>query len=776
MHVLLLVAVLLYFRDVLFGSESLFYRDIFNFHYPLWEISARLFREHGFSCWNPLNHFGQNMAGNPNYLLFYPPAWLRFFIDPLAALNWFIVLHIIAGGIAFSRLGRHWGLTPWPAGWGGLAYSFCGVTFSVCCILNLVPYLWLAPLCLLLLEKLLAQPGVRSLSALALGAALLATVFEPVLVFGLAVMMGLRGLFYLTSRSTRGGKGRRAGALLLAGVLAGVMAAPVLAEGWRLFRVSPRTEAGAIQQDLYDQPPALTLGFWVPNPFQVSLAMNEGIGHHITRQGQVPYFFCMFIGLTSLVLIPQALRGRYRRQVWLWLGGGLLFLLLAWGEHVPWVYGISRHLPLLAWARYMQKLVFFTSFLWIMAAAFGLEQLAGGDAAGPRPRWPGLSAGFLAVAGILGWSLWATSGQADGLWPFSLLAAAGALLLVGRRWSRFPGRMVVLALGLLWWAELAVNNDFAVPQAPRILFTRPVPILQAVERYSAGADRRRVAVEKEPAAYRYYGQSDSIVWKYNMLRMAGYPYPGFTAGVPYAFNFVVDKMETRHAMMLRQLYATGRPEQRRRLMQRWGVGFLISHREYMAPHLERLGSFDTFSDTPYRLYRVRDGVGRWYFSPNAKQVTLPVADLSAALLAVPPGTVLLTEELPHLNDAQAGSDAVPGAVQLVHEAPDRVSLESVSHDAGWIVLQDTFYPGWEARVDGKAVEICRADFFFRTVPVPPGRHRVEFVYVPAAGKGGWLVSAGLAILVCLSWAYPFRRNTSGRPFPGISRRNGDSES
>jgi hypothetical protein len=45
-----------------------------------------------------------------------------------------------------------------------------------------------------------------------------------------------------------------------------------------------------------------------------------------------------------------------------------------------------------------------------------------------------------------------------------------------------------------------------------------------------------------------------------------------------------------------------------------------------------------------------------------------------------------------------------------------------------LVCVDAFYPGWRAYVDGAFAPIYRADKIFKGVIVPPGSHRVTFVY------------------------------------------------
>lgn len=75
---------------------------------------------------------------------------------------------------------------------------------------------------------------------------------------------------------------------------------------------------------------------------------------------------------------------------------------------------------------------------------------------------------------------------------------------------------------------------------------------------------------------------------------------------------------------------------------------------------------------------------------------------------------------------------------------------------GWVVLSDTFYPGWHASVDGTPVEIYRANYLFRAVQVPAGEHTVVFSYFPLRLKLG-LLSMGLCLLAAVTLAWCLKR-------------------
>ncbi|GBD26749.1 hypothetical protein HRbin30_02091 [bacterium HR30] len=72
--------------------------------------------------------------------------------------------------------------------------------------------------------------------------------------------------------------------------------------------------------------------------------------------------------------------------------------------------------------------------------------------------------------------------------------------------------------------------------------------------------------------------------------------------------------------------------------------------------------------------------------------------------------------------------------------PTRVAVEVVSARPALLILNDTFYPGWRATVDGRSAPIYRANFLFRGVPVQPGDHQVVFEYVPWSFRIGAALS------------------------------------
>jgi uncharacterized membrane protein YfhO len=80
------------------------------------------------------------------------------------------------------------------------------------------------------------------------------------------------------------------------------------------------------------------------------------------------------------------------------------------------------------------------------------------------------------------------------------------------------------------------------------------------------------------------------------------------------------------------------------------------------------------------------------------------------------------------------------ALQPSIDGPNRIVVPVSQPDAGWVLLSDTWYPGWQAQVDGRPAPILHGDYLFRAVQVPAGSHVLTFTYRPVSFWAGLLLS------------------------------------
>ncbi len=67
-----------------------------------------------------------------------------------------------------------------------------------------------------------------------------------------------------------------------------------------------------------------------------------------------------------------------------------------------------------------------------------------------------------------------------------------------------------------------------------------------------------------------------------------------------------------------------------------------------------------------------------------------------------------------------------GTVRTIKYSENSVTIEVVSNKNALLILTDSFYPTWKAKMDGKPTKVHRTDYNFRGVSVAGGRHLVEF--------------------------------------------------
>lgn len=71
---------------------------------------------------------------------------------------------------------------------------------------------------------------------------------------------------------------------------------------------------------------------------------------------------------------------------------------------------------------------------------------------------------------------------------------------------------------------------------------------------------------------------------------------------------------------------------------------------------------------------------------------------------------------------------VDADVRVVERTTNGLDLEVESDGDGWLVVLDSYDDGWRATVDGEPVEVRRANYNFRAVPISAGSSRVEMRY------------------------------------------------
>lgn len=95
--------------------------------------------------------------------------------------------------------------------------------------------------------------------------------------------------------------------------------------------------------------------------------------------------------------------------------------------------------------------------------------------------------------------------------------------------------------------------------------------------------------------------------------------------------------------------------------------------------------------------------------------------------------------------------------------PNDLKYTSINVNEGLAVFSEMYYKnGWNAYIDGKKVEYLQADYVLRALPIPAGKHSVEFKFEPQVVQTGSTITlvSSIGILLLLIGGIYFERKKS----------------
>ncbi|TSE09047.1 YfhO family protein [Aquimarina algiphila] len=95
-------------------------------------------------------------------------------------------------------------------------------------------------------------------------------------------------------------------------------------------------------------------------------------------------------------------------------------------------------------------------------------------------------------------------------------------------------------------------------------------------------------------------------------------------------------------------------------------------------------------------------------------------------------------------------------IALTAHQPNHLVYESKVKEESFAVFSETYYPGWQAYIDGNPVEHVQVNYMLRGLPIPEGQHKIEFKFEPQVIKTGSsivLTSSIIFILLIIGGFY-----------------------
>jgi hypothetical protein len=661
--------------------------------------------------WNPYIEGGRPFNANMQSAIFSPFSWPAYVLPFWWSLGLIGALKLWVPAFGTFLLARALGQSVGGALLAGLVAGF-GLFHVVWLAWPLSSvWAWL-PWVLLLTDRLVRRPTAPAFAGLALVVALQYAGGHPETSFH---VLAIAFLFALL-------RGPRRLLWFLGGVAAGSALAAVV--------LIPFVELLAHSSDLAnraDRDPAKT-----PIRFGLALALPDYWGRP-TQLVSEPFIVtrAFYAGALPLMLAAAALLRPSRERIAI-AATGAVALAIVLG--VQPFFAIANHVPGFSQA-HNTRLAIVTLLCIALLAGWGIESvkrsraltvivvfivvapvLAGLARAGAYPlgdaaktAWGFVEPKDTAVLPLASILIWI---------PFAVLAAG--LIMMRPRWI-VPAAIALTALDL---ARAGMGQNPAIPVSHA-----KSPRTGAI---AAIGDERFVAVGGSNAGITPL--TANVGMRYGLRDGRGYDYP---TGKRYddLWRRAVTKPDPL-GLTLPSTQASATPEALRAL------GLLAVSRILQPP-----------GDEPLTLPKLYDGVdARVYENPDAAPRAFVVGsqtvtgDQLGAVTAPgfdPLKTAVVSERL-----GISGT----GTARLTTDEPERVVVRATASDRALLVLADTWFPGWRARIDGRDAPIVRTDQLLRGVAIPAGTHTVEFTYVPWSWRIGWIVSLlTAAALASAAW-------------------------
>jgi hypothetical protein len=744
---LLAVVLTLFFAPALFGGQVYFFRDLCLEIVPKRQFWADF---HGFVLWNPYIFTGEPYAANPQASAFYPPS-LLFLLGPAEVLlGPYFLFHFLVAGVFAYCLFLELGLRRSSALAGSLAFTLGGGYASLAVqVVNLNSAAWVPGIFWLGLRT----AGARSLRpALGLGALLGLQILggEPEISYltllTLSAYLFFRAGFGAPGSRLRATLGRLAPRLGLAFVIGLGLSSAQWLLSLEMTRLSNRAEGLSLDRaSSYSFDPGDLSSILIPHYLLDSSSPLWAFGFW---SGQFSYFASIYPGVIAVLLSLFAFRAERRREALFWAGVGMVSVVLALGPAGFLYSAAHRLLPGFNRFRFPERALLGFAFAMAWLAALGLEALPARvgrfeNLPGRRTALTILAAAAAVLFAALLTPLRPTSNPTDYLFSRSalrslLLAIAFLLVLLGlassRRRQWLPAGVIVLLALDLFLAHRRLN-----PTTDRSLYTFTPAWVQELGSSSGAWPLRAAIVTPTKVEDRYVGSRKTPRDFY--LAQRGWLQP-FAA-----LSFRIGDLNARSSLdlaleeELRNLMARANMDQFNRLLSICGVQNIAIPGPGVRPAPEPLP----------RAYLA--------FAERRAETHARALELLLNSGFDPRQEVLLEGET---GSPRLDKTAPIQPVEVKRYSNEQVDLELAAERPAWLVLLDTFYPGWQARVDGRPAVIRQANGFFRAVPVPAGRHRVELVYRPTHWRLAGAVTLATVLLIGGLWVF------SGRPARGES--------
>ena len=723
--VLLAALLAVNFAAVLFGGQSFFLRDFGYFSYPLAQYHREAFWRGEIPLWNPLSNCGLPFLAQWNTLTLYPGSLIYLLLPLPWSLNLFCVLHLFLGGLGMYFLARRWTENNFAAAVAGFLFTFNGLTLNCLMWPNNIAALGLMPWVVLLAQRGWQEGGRKLLLAALVGAAQMLSGAPEMILFTWLIT----GTLFLADCATREitirqGMLRMALLTLLVSGLAAAQLLPFL----ELMRASSRSQAA---DGAYWPVPAWGwANFFVP--LFRTLRIPSGSYFQYGQEWVASYY----TGVCGVVLALLAVAGRRRpARVWLLAGLAAFSLAFAWGDN-GFAYPLLRRIaPRLEVMRFPVKFLIILNFVLPLLAAFAVTRLTTAENRRTSRTIFWISGGAVAViAGVILYARWhpapwenPVATMWSGLSRMVFVVAFTVLIGALRRQSREKTwRVLALLTLVLLFLDGVTQSPKTNPTIPSGAFERGLVTLQP----APGLHGNRAMITRPAQEKIYSTMISDPLQDFLLHRRTLFSDCNLFEGIPTTDGF----------------YSLYLHEQRQVMTKFW----LEQSNYFASPLLDFLSVAHVSSP---------ESIFDWTNRPTV----LPLATIGQRpIFAGRPatGAGLVSPEFrpaeevylpPDVQSSVSATNDPSARITSARYTAHRLDFEVTAKADTLLVVAQSFYGAWRARVDGRPAPVLRANHAFQAVAVPAGARTVLFEYHDTAFRTGLAITAGALALIGLLW-------------------------
>lgn len=726
---------------------------------PQHEFMHQQFRQGRFPLWNPYLDCGVPNLGSIQGALLFPINLLLLPLDPFYASGWAAFLKLFLAGWFTMLYLRLLGASNSGAFLSGLVFSLSGFMIVWLGHPHVNCAMWL-PLLLYLIEKtfrcgradgpdLMSQPAGRVWVGIALVFACLLLGGHVPTAVQVSLFIGVYFLFRLIERWDNQ-SWRRIGLWSFALVLGFLLAAPAILPFLEYYpQSSVDVSSQAADRTAICLPPNTLILYLFPH---LSGSPVEGFEDTMLRMGignLLPNFNerTGYVGVLPLLLALYAVVTRRCRITMFYLAALLVSLLAVYG--VPPIPAVLGALPVFRDIN-PTRLLMVAGFCLAVMAGLGWDAFHRNPS---RRLWFITVAGFWCVIGLvlLGywyaveprWQLLDAAHRAF-LRPQLLMLLGSAVVSAALLLPVIARRRWLLAVVGLGWVtvDLLVFGMGYNPAIPRDKYYPSAPVIDWLKHNSAGCRVWGELSVLPPNTAEVFGLRDARGLDFMTVRRYEELVTG-QAGDFFFYRRATSLPKSFQLLAVKYVLAMKNEAASPRLFELVSSNQINLYR-YLGFHQRALAVFDyqVDHDPASVLATVRSGT----FNPE-----------QVLLLEDEPGLEKISSAIP---EPMTGTNV---SVRIVSDHPDEVRVAATLPRPGFLLLLDTYFPGWSATVNGREAPILRADYNFRAVQLPAGKSTVRFVYRPLSFRLGLVLAIASLTLLLGAGFWLRKRAGAGKP-------------